>query len=101
VTTHKDIPDEIVKRARDYDRDHWREDRDGERGGSWGSVPADQVRRLIWGAYGGISPVAEPEAREALNAEIREGLEAATRGETADLGSFAQYSGEEDEPHSA
>jgi hypothetical protein len=53
VSGHKDIPGEVVQRAQDYDRDHWREDRDGERGGSWGSVPADQVRRLLWGAYGG------------------------------------------------
>ena len=41
-----------MQRARDYDREHWREDRNGERGGSWGSVPPDQVRRLLFGAYG-------------------------------------------------
>ena len=50
--SHRDIPDEVVKRAQLYDAAHWREDRNGERGGSWGSVPPDQVRRLLWGAYG-------------------------------------------------
>ena len=54
MTTHRDIPDEVVKRAQLYDAGHWREDRGGERGGSWGSVPPDQVRRLLWGAYGGM-----------------------------------------------
>ena len=52
MSAHRDIPDEVVQRARDYDRVHWREDRSGERGGSWGSVPPDQVRRLLFGAYG-------------------------------------------------
>jgi len=52
LSDHRDIPDEVVQRARDYDRVHWREDRSGERGGSWGSVPPDQVRRLLFGAYG-------------------------------------------------
>ncbi len=86
LSDHRDIPDEVVQRARDYDREHWREDRNGERGGSWGSVPPDQVRRLLWGAYGSL---------EALHAEIREGLAAAERGETLDLGSFAQYGSED------
>ena len=47
---HREIPDEVVKRAQLYDYEHWRSDRNGERGGSWGSVPPDQARRLIWGA---------------------------------------------------
>jgi len=51
---HRDIPDEVVKRAQAYDAAHWREDRAGERGGSWGSVPADQVRRLLFGAQDGL-----------------------------------------------
>ena len=51
------IPDEVVKRAQLYDHDHWREDRNGERGGSWGSVPPDQVRRLLRGAYGGVPDI--------------------------------------------
>ena len=50
MSAHRDIPDEVVQRARDYDRVHWREDRNGERGGSWGSVPPDQVRRIVFGA---------------------------------------------------
>jgi hypothetical protein len=58
VTGHRDIPDEAVKRAQLYDYEHFREDRAGERGGSWGSVPADQVRRLLFGAYGGAVPAA-------------------------------------------
>jgi hypothetical protein len=53
VTGHKDIPDEVVKRALDYDYEHWRDDRSSERPRSWGSVPPDQVRRLLFGAYGG------------------------------------------------
>jgi len=64
--SHKDIPDEVVKRAQLYDHEHWRADRDGERGGSWGSVPPDQVRRLLWGAYGGVPVVVEDEPRPAL-----------------------------------
>ncbi len=61
---HREIPDEVVKRAQLYDYENFREDRAGERGGSWGSVPADQVRRLLWGAYGGGEEVrpAETEA---------------------------------------
>jgi len=47
---HRDIPDEVVRNAQLCDHAHWREDRAGERGGSWGSVPPDQVRRLIGGA---------------------------------------------------
>ena len=54
---HRDIPDDVVKRAQLYDREHFRADRAGERGGSWGSVPDDQVRRLLFGAYGGVVPV--------------------------------------------
>ena len=50
MTGHRDIPDEVVKRAQLYDHEHWRADRNGERGGSWGSVPPEQVRRLLWGA---------------------------------------------------
>ena len=50
MADHRDIPDEVVKRAQQYDHEHWRADRNGEWGGSWGSVPADQVRRLIGGA---------------------------------------------------
>ena len=50
---HQDIPDEVVKRAQLYDCEHFREDR--EWGGSWGSVPPDQVRRLLWGAYGRLA----------------------------------------------
>jgi hypothetical protein len=51
---HKDIPDEVVKRAQLYDYEHQRADRaEHGRRGSWGSVPADRVRRLLWGAYGG------------------------------------------------
>ena len=57
MTGHRDIPDEVVKRAQMYDHEHFREDRAGQRGGSWGSVPADQVRRLLWGAYGGAVPM--------------------------------------------
>ena len=47
MADHRDVPDEIVKRAQLYDHKHWRADRAG---GSWGSVPTDQARRLIWGA---------------------------------------------------
>ena len=66
MTGRRDIPDEVVKRARLYDYEHFREDRAGGRGGSWGSVPPDQVRRLLWGAYGGRVPVAvEDEPRPA------------------------------------
>jgi hypothetical protein len=87
---HRDIPDEIVKRAQLYDHDHFREDRRREGwSGSWGRVPADQVRRLIWGACGELLVTAE-----SLHAEIREGLETAERGETVDLGSFAEYADE-------
>jgi hypothetical protein len=57
MTTRRDIPDEVVRKAQLYDYENWRADRNGERGGSWGSVPADQVRRLLWGAYGGAVPV--------------------------------------------
>lgn len=57
MSDHRGIPDEVVQRARLYDAEHWRADRAGERGGSWGSVPADQVRRLPFGAYGGAVPV--------------------------------------------
>ena len=91
MSGHCDIPDEIVKRAQLYDAEHFRADRAGVRGGSWGSVPPDQVRRLLWGAYGGI-----PATVEAVHDAIREGLAAAERGETVDLGSFAQYAGEEE-----
>ena len=86
MSGHRDISDEVVKRAQLYDAGHWRADRNGERGGQWGSVPPDQVRRLLWGAYGSL---------EALHAEIREGLAAAERGETLDLGSSAQYGSED------
>jgi hypothetical protein len=55
---HRSIPDEVVKRARDYDHAHWREDP----GKSWDSVPPDQVRRLLWGAYGGGRPWPLPPA---------------------------------------
>jgi hypothetical protein len=58
MTSHRDIPDEVVKRAQRYDYEHWREDRSG----SWGSVPSDQVRRLLWGAYGGIPAAVTGEA---------------------------------------
>ncbi len=57
---HRDIPDEVVKRAQLYDAAHWREDRNGERGGSWGSVPADQVRRLLRGAQDGLDLLSLP-----------------------------------------
>jgi hypothetical protein len=60
---HLDIPDEVVRRAQLYDYEHWRADRKGERGGSWGSVPPDQVRRLLWGAYGAVPVIAEDEPR--------------------------------------
>jgi len=53
MASHRDIPDEVVKRAQLYDHEHWREDRVGERGGSWGSIPPDQVRRLLYGAQDG------------------------------------------------
>ncbi len=54
MTGHLDIPDEVVRRACLYDYEHQREDRARYgKGGQWGSVPADQVRRLLWGAYGG------------------------------------------------
>ena len=89
MADHRDIPDEVVKRAQQYDHEHYKADRAGERGGTWGSAPPDQVRRLLWGAYGELLVTAG-----ALHAEIREGLEAAKRGETADLGSFAQYGDE-------
>ena len=49
MSSRRDLPDEVVARARLFDREHFREDRAGW-GGSWGSVPADQVRRLLWGA---------------------------------------------------
>ncbi len=42
------IPDEIVHAAQDYDREHRGDD--GQRGGSWGSVPPGQVRRIVFGA---------------------------------------------------
>jgi len=64
VSGHRGIPDEVVKRAQLYDHAHFREDR--ERGGSWGSVPADQVRRLLWGAYGGMPVVIGDEPRPAV-----------------------------------
>jgi len=57
VSGHRDIPDDVVRRAQLYDYEHWRADRAGERGGQWGSVPDDQVRRLLYGAYGGAVPV--------------------------------------------
>ncbi len=63
MPSHRDIPDEVVKRAQLYDYEHFREDRAGERGGSWGSVPPDQVRRLLWGAYGGTPVIVEDEPR--------------------------------------
>jgi hypothetical protein len=46
VSGHGDVPDSIVARAQDYDGHHFRED--GAQ--SWGRVPEDQVRRLLWGA---------------------------------------------------
>ena len=52
MSGHRDISDEVVKRAQLYDAGHWRADRNGERGGQWGSVPPDQVRRLLFGAEG-------------------------------------------------
>jgi hypothetical protein len=55
MTTHRDIPDEVVKRARDYDVAHYRADQAVNGRTSWGSVPADQVRRLLWGAYGDLA----------------------------------------------
>ena len=69
---HRDIPDEVVKRAQLYDYEHFREDRAGERGGSWGSVPPDQVRRLLWGAYGQPDVGAEDiREREHVNHDLR------------------------------
>jgi hypothetical protein len=53
MTGHKDIPDEVVKRAQLYDYEHWRDDRSSERPRSWRAAPPDQVRRLLFGAYGG------------------------------------------------
>lgn len=46
MTGHRDIPDEVVKRARFYDAGH----HFGEDGGSWIAAPPAQVRRLLWGA---------------------------------------------------
>lgn len=71
MNSHRDIPDEVVKRAQLYDAAHWREDRNGERGGSWGSVPPDQVRRLLWGAYGQTAET-EPADPEELARLLRE-----------------------------
>jgi hypothetical protein len=48
-----------------------------------------------------VNPVAEPVTAASLNAEIRAGLEAAERGETLDLGSFAQYGSSEEEADAA
>jgi hypothetical protein len=68
VSGHRDIPDEVVARAQLYDYEHFWGDRQayGTPGGQWGAVPPDQVRRLLWGAYGGAVPVAvEDEPRPA------------------------------------
>ena len=73
--SHRDIPDEVVKRAQLFDAAHWRQDRAGGRGGSWGSVPPDQVRRLLWGAYGGgisTSPAAHAECHRHMIGAVLE-----------------------------
>jgi hypothetical protein len=73
VTGHRDIPDEVVKRAQLYDYEHFWEDRQayGTPGGQWGAVPPDQVRRLLWGAWGGAVPSAPVLRRLAATGEDR------------------------------
>ena len=52
MADHRDIPDEVVKRAQQYDLASR-----PPMGPTWNRVPDDQVRRLLWGAYGGMPAV--------------------------------------------